>query len=130
LGQKSTASSSDFESLVKDYGSVAVLIELPKVENSKDLRPIADDYKNRMKTGVVLLGALEEGKATVVVSVSKDLAERFKTTDLVRKIGEALGGKGGGRSDFAQVGGPKVEALNVELLENLTKKHIEGLKLS
>ena len=130
LSQKSFVSSSDFKNLIKDFGSVAVLIELPKVESSKELRPIADDYKNRMKTGVVLLGTQEEGKATVVVSVSKDLAEKFQTRDLVQKIGEALGGKGGGRPDFAQVGGPKVEALNVELLESLAKKHIEGLKLA
>ena len=57
------------------------------------------------------LGTAHEGKASVIVMVTKDLTDRFKAGDLVRQVTTVLGGKGGGRPDMAQGGGPKVEAL-------------------
>jgi alanyl-tRNA synthetase len=60
-----------------------------------------------MKSGVVALVAVNDGKAAVVVSVSEDLTGRIDAVDLVRQGVAALGGKGGGgRADFAQGGGP------------------------
>jgi len=56
---------------------------------------------------VVALVSTAEGKASIVISVSPDLTERFNAIDLVRKAAAAVGGKGGGgRPDMAQAGGP------------------------
>ena len=73
----------------------------------KDLKPMADDLKKQIGSGVVVLVAVNEGKASLVVAVTGDLTERFNAVELVRAGSAALGGKGGGgRPDMAQAGGP------------------------
>lgn len=74
----------------------------------KDLKPLADEGKQTLGSGVVVfIGAGEDGKASVVVAVTDDLTGRFNAVDLVRIASAALGGKGGGgRPDMAQAGGP------------------------
>ncbi|WP_157015427.1 alanine--tRNA ligase [Mesorhizobium xinjiangense] len=74
----------------------------------KDLKPLADEGKKALGSGIVVfVGTSEDGKASVVVGVTEDLTGRFSAVDLVRKASEAIGGKGGGgRPDMAQAGGP------------------------
>ncbi|APH72932.1 alanine--tRNA ligase [Aquibium oceanicum] len=74
----------------------------------KDLKPLADDGKKSVGSGIVVfIGQSEDGRASAVVGVTDDLTERFSAVDLVRVASEALGGKGGGgRPDMAQAGGP------------------------
>jgi alanyl-tRNA synthetase len=74
----------------------------------KDLKPLADEGKKSLGSGVVVfVGSGEDGKASVVVGVTDDLVQRFSAVDLVRKASAALGGQGGGgRPDMAQAGGP------------------------
>ena len=74
----------------------------------KDLKPLADEGKKSLGSGVVVfVGAGEDGKASVVVAVTDDLTRRFSAVDLVRAASAALGGQGGGgRPDMAQAGGP------------------------
>ncbi|MCB1382961.1 MAG: alanine--tRNA ligase, partial [Notoacmeibacter sp.] len=83
----------------------------------KDLKPMADEGKQSLGSGVVtFVGVGEDGKASVVVAVTDDLTARFSAVDLVRKASEALGGKGGGgRPDMAQAGGPDGSAGNAAL---------------
>jgi alanyl-tRNA synthetase len=80
-----------------------------RVENvpARELKAMADDLKKKIGSGVIALVATEDGKASLVVGVTDDLAPRVSAVDLVR-IGVAqLGGKGGGgRPDMAQGGGP------------------------
>lgn len=78
-----------------------------------DLKPMADDLKKSIGSGVVALVAVSEGKASLVVGVTDDLTKRISAVDLVRVGAEALGGKGGGgRPDMAQAGGPNTDAAN------------------
>ncbi|MFZ2100390.1 MAG: alanine--tRNA ligase [Oricola sp.] len=74
----------------------------------RDLKPMADDAKQSLGSGVVVFAASsEDGKGSVVVAVTDDLTGRFNAVDLVRVASEAMGGKGGGgRPDMAQAGGP------------------------
>ncbi len=74
----------------------------------KDLKPLADDAKKQIGSGVVVfIGVAEDGKASAVVGVTDDLTGRFSAVDLVRIASAALGGAGGGgRPDMAQAGGP------------------------
>ena len=73
----------------------------------KDLKPMADDLKRQMGSGVTALVAVNDGKASIVVGVTEDLIDRFNAVELVRAGSTALGGKGGGgRPDMAQAGGP------------------------
>ncbi|MBT8428215.1 MAG: alanine--tRNA ligase, partial [Erythrobacter sp.] len=73
----------------------------------KELRPLLDEAKNRMGSGVAAICAVNDGKAAFAVAVTDDLTDRFSAVELVRAGVEALGGKGGGgRADMAQGGGP------------------------
>jgi len=77
-----------------------------------ELRDLADSMKQKLGSGVVVLGGALEGKAFVVVSVTKDLTARVQAGALIKEIAPLIGGGGGGRPDFAQSGGPRVEELD------------------
>ncbi|HWE74539.1 MAG TPA: alanine--tRNA ligase [Stellaceae bacterium] len=80
---------------------------------AKELKSLADDLKKEVGSGIVALVASAEGKASIVVGVTEDLAKRFSAVDLVRVGSEAIGGKGGGgRPDMAQAGGPDGSRIN------------------
>jgi alanyl-tRNA synthetase len=73
----------------------------------RDLKPLADEGKKSLGSGVVVFVGAADGKASVVVAVTDDLTSRFSAVDLVRVASAALGGQGGGgRPDMAQAGGP------------------------
>ena len=69
------------------------------------LRGLADSLRDTLKTGVVVLAAENDGKAQLLVSVTKDLTGRVKAGQLVKELAPLIGGGGGGRPDFAEAGG-------------------------
>jgi alanyl-tRNA synthetase len=69
------------------------------------LRGVADQLRDRLGSGVVILVAETDGKVALVVSVSKDLASRIQAGKLVKALAPIVGGGGGGRADFAEAGG-------------------------
>ncbi len=93
---------------VRTVGDIKLLARAVTGIELKDLRSLADEGKKQVGSGVVaIVGLSEDGKAGIVIGVTKDLTDRFNAVDLVRKGAEALGGKGGGgRPDMAQAGGP------------------------
>jgi alanyl-tRNA synthetase len=118
LRRKSATQSADE---VKDIGGYKftgkVLTDFP----AKDLKPMADDLKAKIGSGVIVLVATSEGRASIVVGVTADLTSKISAVDLVKIGAEALGGKGGGgRPDMAQAGGPNADAANdaVSAIEN------------
>lgn len=75
--------------------------------DAKELRGLLDQAKQRMGSGIAVIVAVNEGRASIAAAVTDDLTGRFSAVDLVRAGVEALGGKGGGgRPDMAQGGGP------------------------
>ena len=73
----------------------------------KELRPLLDEAKQRLGSGVAAIVAVNDGKGAIAAAVTDDLTGKFSAVDLVRAGVEALGGKGGGgRPDMAQGGGP------------------------
>ena len=70
-----------------------------------DLREMVDDLKNRIGSGIILLGLRGEGKATLVAGVTADLTKEYHAGKLVNAAAEAVGGRGGGRPDMAMAGG-------------------------
>lgn len=81
---------------------------------ANELKPLADELKAKMGSGVVALVSVDEsGKASLVVAVTPDLTAKISAVDLVKKGAEKLGGKGGGgRPDMAQAGGPDGKLAN------------------
>jgi alanyl-tRNA synthetase len=98
-----------------------VLTDVP----AKDLKPMADEFKVKIKSGVVALASSFEGKVSLVVAVTPDLIKRISAVDLVKAGAEQLGGKGGGgRPDMAQAGGADAAAMPkaIEAIEKALEK--------
>ncbi len=94
---------------------VSVLARRIEGGDARSLRDIVDQMKSRLGSGVVLLAAEEDGKVVLVAGVTKDLTGRIKAGDLMQHVAAQVGGKGGGRPDLAQGGGPDVGALAAAL---------------
>ena len=83
----------------------------------RELKPLADDLKRRIRSGIVAIVSRADGKAAIVVGVTPDLTGRFDAVELVRLGAEALGGNGGGgRADMAQAGGPDADRAEAALV--------------
>jgi len=81
--------------------------------DAKTLRETVDRLKDKLGSAVVVLGcATEDGKVRLAAGVSKDLTGRVRAGDLVNSVAAQVGGKGGGRPDFAQAGGTDPAALD------------------
>jgi len=80
-----------------------------------ELRELADSLKQKIGSGIVVLGASKGKKAFIVISVTKDLTGRIKADDLIKIVAPMVGGGGGGRPDFAQAGGTKPDQIGVVL---------------
>ncbi len=91
----------------KDIAGIKFASRVLDGVNPKELKPLADQLKSQIGSGVVTVIAVNDGKASVVVGVTDDLTGRFDAVQLVRTAAEAMGGKGGGgRPDMAQGGAP------------------------
>ena len=124
--RQSTATETSVEN---DVGGVRLVTRELQDIPAKELRPMADKIKGDLGSGVAAIVSVNEGRASLVVSVTKDLTPRISAIDLVRRGSEALGGTGGGgRDDFAQGGGPDTAGAKPALeaiesaLEEVTKE--------
>ncbi len=84
--------------------------------DAKALRTAVDQLKEKLGSAVIVLGSADtDGKAILVAGVTADLIGRIKAGDVVARVAAHVGGKGGGRADFAQAGGPNAEQLDAAL---------------
>ena len=112
-----TGGAGDAGPSAKDIGGIQFIGRVLDGVPAKDLKPMADDLKAKIGSGVVALIATDDGKASIVVGVTQDLTSKINAVDLVKIGAEALGGKGGGgRPDMAQAGGPDTAAANDAIL--------------
>jgi alanyl-tRNA synthetase len=79
------------------------------------LRAVVDRLRDRLGSGIVLVGGVVDGKVNLVAAVTKDLAKRFHAGKLVQEVARAVGGSGGGRPDLAQAGGKEPAKLDAAL---------------
>jgi alanyl-tRNA synthetase len=99
------------EAPLREIGGVRVLVREVEGVDGRELRELVDDLRGQLKSGVVLVASKQEGRVSLALGVTPDLRERVKAGDLVREIAAIVGGKGGGRPDFAQAGGSAPEKL-------------------
>jgi alanyl-tRNA synthetase len=85
------------------------------------MREFVDQLKGKMGSGIILLGAQNQNKVSLIMGVTSDLTQRFHAGELIKKIAVYVGGTGGGRPDFAQAGGTDSKRLDEALkaLEDL-----------
>ena len=107
--------SDDFLSGVREINGIKVLAVELAAESPGELRESADRIRDRLKSGIVLVGAKNRDKAMLVCEVTKDLTDRFRAGDIIRALSGMVEGKGGGRPEMAQGGGNRPEKLEAAL---------------
>ncbi|MEA3193497.1 MAG: alanyl-tRNA synthetase [Betaproteobacteria bacterium] len=105
-----------------DLASQAVTVKGAKVlattvegADAKTLRETLDQLKDRLKSAAIVLGAVNDGKVSLIAGVTADLTSKVKAGDLVNFVAQQVGGKGGGRPDMAQAGGTDPDKLTSAL---------------
>ena len=94
---------------IKEIGGVPVLSKEVPADDAKELRATMDRIKSRAQDAIIALGAVNDGKVSLVVTVPKELTGRFKAGEIMKGMASTVEGKGGGRPDMAQGGGTAPE---------------------
>ena len=107
--------SADLLSQAKEIGGIKVLTAAVNAPDAKTLRDFGDKLRDRLQSGIILIGSRAEGKAMLLCLVTKDLTDRYSAGNIIREIAPIVCGRGGGRPDMAQAGGPNPENLEQAL---------------
>jgi alanyl-tRNA synthetase len=105
----------DLASQAVDVKGAKVLVATLDGADAKTLRDTMDKLKDRLKSAAIVLGAVQDGKVSLIAGVTADLTAKLKAGELVNFVAQQVGGKGGGRPDMAQAGGTEPAKLPVAL---------------
>ena len=105
----------DLVSQATEFNGVKILSVLLEGVDSGVLRDTLDALKDKLKSAVIVLAAVTEGKVVLIAGVTADTINKIKAGELVNMVAQQVGGKGGGRADMAQAGGTQPELLQVAL---------------
>ncbi|MDO8793485.1 MAG: alanine--tRNA ligase [Vicinamibacterales bacterium] len=108
-----------------EIAGVKVVSERISGVDKDSLRTVSDQIKNQLGSGIVILASPMDGSVQIVVAVTSDLTTRIKAGQIVKEIAPVVGGKGGGRPDFAEAGGKNPEKID-EMLEE-SRRVVEAL---
>jgi alanyl-tRNA synthetase len=86
-----------------------------------DLRALADTVRDRLKSGIIGLGSVRDGKASLLVAVTQDLSGRFSAGELIKPLAAMIGGTGGGRPEMAQAGGKLLDRIDAALAQTFSE---------
>jgi alanyl-tRNA synthetase len=115
---KSRLASSQGEDLAVqavDVKGAKVLAAALEGADAKTLRETVDKLKEQLKSAAIVLGAVADGKVSLIAGVTQDLTAKVKAGELVNYVAQQVGGKGGGRPDMAQAGGTEPAKLPAAL---------------
>ncbi len=98
-----------------EINGIHVLAALMEGADAAVLRETLDKLKDKLKSAVILLASVNDGKVSLIAGVTADATSKVKAGELVNMVALQVGGKGGGRPDMAQAGGTKPENLAVAL---------------
>jgi alanyl-tRNA synthetase len=104
--------SEDFLERLRDVNGVRVISMKIDIPDQKGMREFGDRIRDRLKSGIILLGSAGEKKAALILMVTPDLAGQFSAKELIGEIAPVVGGSGGGRPTMAQAGGPQIKELD------------------
>ena len=107
-----TGKAVDHAEQVREIAGIKVLATRMDGADAKTLRDAVDRFKDKLGSAIVVVGSVEGDKVRLAAGVTKNNTDRVKAGDLIKPVAEAVGGRGGGRPDFAQAGGSDVSALD------------------
>jgi len=103
---------------VREIKGVKVLATRADNLERPQLRTLIDNLRNKLGSGVVVLGSVSDGKVALIVGVTKDLTSRVQAGKIIAEVAKKVGGSGGGRPDMAEAGGKDPSALDSALAES------------
>jgi len=123
-GKLAAKDSGDLISQTREIGGVKVLATEVSIADAKTLRDFGDKLRDKMESGIILLGSKAGEKALLLCIVTKDLAGKYHAGNIIKELAPLVGGSGGGRPDMAQAGGTQPEKLDkiFSALEKLLTK--------
>jgi alanyl-tRNA synthetase len=114
-GKLAARASSDLLGQAEEIKGVKVLTTMVDAPDVKTLRDFGDKLRDKIQSGVILIGSKADGKAMLLCMVTKDLTDKYNAGKIVKEIAPIVGGTGGGRPDMAQAGGSNPENLRQAL---------------
>ncbi len=114
-GKLASSQGSDLASAAADIAGVKVLATLLEGADSKALRDTMDQLKSKLGSAAIVLATVEDGKVQLAAGITANLTAKVKAGDLVNYVALQVGGKGGGRPDFAMAGGTEAAGLAAAL---------------
>jgi alanyl-tRNA synthetase len=103
---------------IEDINGIKLMTLETEVADKKLVRKLSDDMIGKVRSGIVAIGAKDGNNVRLVIRVTKNLTDKYKAGDLVKKLAPIIGGKGGGRPDMAEAGGTDASQLT-ELFSKL-----------
>ncbi len=116
-GGPSSGNSAQADDQIVEIEGVRLLARRVDDVSGGDLRNLADTFRHKVKSGVVLIASATEGKTTLLAAVTQDVTERISAHQLIQKLAPFIGGKGGGKADLAQAGGRDAAKLDEALAQ-------------
>ncbi len=122
-----------FEKLSKNaqnsmvIGKFNVLFSEVKELSKEQMRNLSDNLKNKMKSGIVFLWKEKDGKLSIIINITKDIAEKISAKKLIKEIAPLIRGGGGGRDDFVEAGGSNPDGIKsaIEKIKSILLKESE-----
>jgi alanyl-tRNA synthetase len=113
--KSASSSTANISDKIKEVKGVKVLAH--RVDNLEraQLRTLVDQMRDKIGSGVVVLGSASDGNVALIVGVTKDLTSRVQAGKVIGPVAQKVGGKGGGRPDLAEAGGKDAAALDAAL---------------
>ncbi|WP_333652551.1 alanine--tRNA ligase [Dissulfurispira sp.] len=117
------SSSSIIEKAKEIDGTKVLACRVDNLEQ-KDLRVLADNVRDRLGSGIIVLASAKDGQASIVAMVTDDLVKKYNARAILKKVAEIAGGRGGGKAEMAQGGTKEIEKLDkaLEAVYDLIKK--------
>jgi alanyl-tRNA synthetase len=113
--KSASSSAANIGEKVKEVKGVKVLAHRADNLERAQLRTLVDQLRDKIGSGVVVLGSASNGNVALIVGVTKDLTSRVQAGKVIAPVAQKVGGKGGGRPDLAEAGGKDASALDAAL---------------
>jgi len=115
--KQASSSTANIGDKIKDVQGVKVLAHRVDNLERSQMRTLVDQLRDKIGSGVVVLGSATNGNVALIVGVTKDLTSRIQAGKVIASVAQKVGGKGGGRPDLAEAGGKDPGALDAALGE-------------
>ncbi|MDP8322359.1 MAG: DHHA1 domain-containing protein, partial [Candidatus Stygibacter australis] len=105
----------DLVAKAEEINGIKCVISRIKIKSSKEMRPLGDQMRDKLKNGISVLIADVDNKVSILVIVSASLTSKYQAGKIVNHVAAIVGGKGGGRPDMAQAGGKDIAKIDQAL---------------